>query len=471
MERKKKYEGCAFLVNAPRVEYWNCNVYAAEFSPDGKWMAMGCGGWYGFGALSLVNVGTGRVEAMVRFGMKGERHQQSKENNRQESVHYFRESLTVSGVSFDASGKFIAISTWASSHKRGPCYLFSFNPSKTLSTKTTSDNDPNDDSSPLSLCSTIQTGHNRSWTIENGVGFIDNELYVRSHVSPDRRQMISSFQIPAVLGVDTTISHRHRQHSRMAIFKDTRRRHEGAHIFDIITGHRQNLVAQLNGEVRTFQASHEITAVIAVPCRKGGTSHHNVITGGRDGSIILWNCLPHTKNCHSLGGRQWEEACIIRKAATKRAPADFYQATYKPESVVALCALEDGRFFSSDASGEILEWDRDYSGGWKIVRRRQIPKSGTPRCLAVHPSTSNQSSGLLAVGVKVCEGSRRGYVVCFEIETLWCRIRPFVLTRKLFDSGRATVKENDLGSKPDVVLEHLMTNLNKDLFMFIMSFV
>jgi hypothetical protein len=44
------------IIDAPEVEYWNCNPYTLRFSPDGRHLAIGSGGWYGFGALSLVDL-------------------------------------------------------------------------------------------------------------------------------------------------------------------------------------------------------------------------------------------------------------------------------------------------------------------------------------------------------------------------------------------------------------------------------
>ena len=81
---------------------------------------------------------------------------------------------------------------------------------------------------------------------------------------------------------------------------------------------------------------------------------------------------------------------------------------YRPESVVGLCALEDGRFFSVDANGEALEWRDEV-----ITRTFTAPRPGTARCIAVHPETPR--GPLLAVGMKVVEGERRGYVACWRL--------------------------------------------------------
>jgi hypothetical protein len=80
-----------------------------------------------------------------------------------------------------------------------------------------------------------------------------------------------------------------------------------------------------------------------------------------------------------------------------------------PGRVVGLCVLEDGRFFSVDASGEVLEWRDD-----GITAKHELPRPGTARCIAVHPETPR--GPLLAVGLKVEGKERRGYVAFLPIE-------------------------------------------------------
>lgn len=76
---------------------------------------------------------------------------------------------------------------------------------------------------------------------------------------------------------------------------------------------------------------------------------------------------------------------------------------------MGFCALKDGRFFSVDASGEVLEWHGD-----DITARHELPRLGTARCIAVHPETPR--GPLLAVGLKVEGKERRGYVACLGLE-------------------------------------------------------
>ena len=79
------------------------------------------------------------------------------------------------------------------------------------------------------------------------------------------------------------------------------------------------------------------------------------------------------------------------------------------EGVVALCALDADRFFSVDASGEVLEW-RDGA----IAADHSLPRPGTARAIAVHPDTPR--GPLLAVGLKLEGRVRRGYVACVGLE-------------------------------------------------------
>ena len=133
-----------------------------------------------------------------------------------------------------------------------------------------------------------------------------------------------------------------------------------------------------------------ITAVLALP---GGT----LLTGGLGGELVLWERDP-----------EWRPVRWLRGETERRASIDGAWATYHPQSVVGLCALEDGRFFSVDASGEVLEW-RDQT----VTMRHELPRPGSARCIAVHPETPR--GPLLAVGLKAGEKGHRGYVACLPV--------------------------------------------------------
>lgn len=55
----------ALVFDAPPVLYWNSNPYALAFSPDGSMLAVGSGGWYGCGGLSLIDVASGEDTTMT----------------------------------------------------------------------------------------------------------------------------------------------------------------------------------------------------------------------------------------------------------------------------------------------------------------------------------------------------------------------------------------------------------------------
>ena len=85
---------------------------------------------------------------------------------------------------------------------------------------------------------------------------------------------------------------------------------------------------------------------------------------------------------------------------------------------------------------------------------------------------------LLAVGVKSghnTSGSaeRRGFVVCFELETGWDCVGRFLLMRKLLLEGRANVRmDKEPRESSDALLERILVDLNDDhLFCSILSYL
>lgn len=365
----------AFVFDAPPVVYWNSNPYGLAFSPDGSMLAVGSGGWYGGGGLSLVDVASGK-DTTLRF-VTGPHA----DGVPVATFDCGEVPLTVSGVAFDGSGEHLAACTWSSSQHEGPTLLFRVAEGSIehRSTFVVRERDPIFDRCPTGLC------------------FMDGHLYVRNNA---RRleDVLSSFPMPPA--VDTNVPTAYRSHARVARVGR-----------ELITGGGGSLKlggwSIVEGTYESFKATSgmvvgppargvpapgaRITAVLARP---GGM----LITGGLGGEVIAWE-----------RDEDWRSVRWLRRETKRDAPIGGAWATYRPESVVGLCALEDGRFFSVDASGEVLEWRDD-----GIIAKHELPRPGTARCIAVHPQTPR--GPLLAVGLKVEGKERRGYVACLPIE-------------------------------------------------------
>ncbi len=367
----------AFEIDAPPVAFFHSNPYAVVFSPNGSRLAVGTGGWYGGGGVSLVDLQTGR-DTTVRFVVP-----MHAEGVVVAPFDWGERPLTISGVAFDASGDFLSACAWSSGQRPAPAFLFGV-AENTLEHLETFPPPPPPD--PIfDICTT-------------GLCFLSGRLHLR-HNARRLDQVFSSVALPA--DVDTAVRHGHRAHRRVACAGE-----------ELITGGGGSLKlggwSSLEGETEAFKAapglvvgptarqvaapSARVTAVLARPDGK-------LVTGGLEGEVVLWE-----------REEEWRPVKRLRGETKRERPTgDGAWATYHPESVVGLCALEDGRFFSVDASGEVLEWHGD-----SVARSHVLPRPGTPRCIAVHPETPH--GPLLAVGVKVDHPpDHRGYVACFSV--------------------------------------------------------
>lgn len=366
------------VLDAARLTGWGSQPYALSFAPDGATLAVGSGSWYGGGALTLVDVAAGEARQELRFAPTG--------SGAVEPVEAFpgaAHPLTISGVAFDAGGAHLAACAWASGQDRGPAFVFRVVCGQLRHVAT------------LSLPSDPSLRYRRTPT---GVCFARDRLFVRCNAGRVE-DVLCSFALPDDVDGATTTDHR--THARVAKIGDT-----------LFTGGGGSLRlagwAAGEGRFEIFHATSGIVVgpplravpapgarVTAVLARPDGS----LVTGGLDGEIVRW----------APDGETWRPVARLRDATEREARCGGPWATYRPASVVGLCALEDGRFFSVDASGEVLEWH-----GEEVARSHTLPRRGTPRCLAVHPATPRGPT--LAVGVKVPEGERRGYVACFSID-------------------------------------------------------
>lgn len=350
---------------------WASTPYAVAFSPDGRTVAIGVGGWYGAGCLCVVDVTTG-TGTTSRFVVDGD-------SRRLVTGGGDDSPLTVSGLAFDGSGEHLVASTWESRQHVGPAFLLRARPEPELLRTFELADDDLDRRCPTGVC--LSAGH----------------LYVRCNTRslPD---VLACFALPEA--VDTEATFAHRSHARLARCGGELVTGGGGSLklggIDLRTGPYASFEATtglvVGPTIRTIAAPGErITAVLAHPTGR-------LLTGGLTGEIVAWE-----RQADDWRPTQW-----IRDVTTRPRTVGGAWATYRTESVVGLCALEDGRFFSVDASGEVLEWRDD-----RVTRTFPLPRPGTPRCIAVHPSTPR--GPLLAVGVKVEARPRRGYVACFAL--------------------------------------------------------
>ena len=455
-----------FVIEGPPTAYWSCNVYALDFSPNGRWLVLGCGGWYGHGGIAIIDIKTGKLCSMLRFSclrnLPGELAPDFLDRER---------DLTISGIAFDASGKYLTATSWSYSLHRDPIFIFSFEENATGQEATPT----------ITHRHTFRT-QSRHAGKPTGVCFSEGQLFVRFHATASVRWPIRSWEIPEGLAVDTNVPFRHRTHARI-IAAENYIEVDGERVKEtqIVTEHSNGsdgdygLVALHNGEYKFHRgADQPVTAILAFPQRHNQGPEQEIVTGDREGAIMLW-----LTNLNEDG--EWDLLGTIRDKTTREATVEGAWSHYKPQSVVALCALEDGRFFSADASGEVLEWGRTLHGqgrNWKCLERRVLPRPGTPRCMAIHPRTSRRSKAILAVGVKAgYPPSRRtttrrpGFVVCFEIYTGWFHVGHLLLMKKLLDSGRAYPRDDLVGAHGEIEALYNFTTLDSALFRMVVSFL
>lgn len=361
------------VFDAPEVLYWNSNPYAVQLSPDGRVLAVGSGGYYGHGGISLIDLQTGETRTR-RFSQPDpdlKRRGRSRLN-----------ALTVSGVCFDDAGGFLAISTWSSGLGGGPCVLYRVH------------------GLDLERVQIFERTPGGSLTdpAPTGIGLHGGRLYVRNHASA-LEQLITQHELPAE--VSARGERAWRAHARLA-FVEGRPVTGGGGSLKLATwtpaqGTHESFKAADGlvfgpDPVEVFAAPvARVTAVLAGP---GG----RLLTGGLDGEIHAW----------SQRDGIWSPTRTLADARPKPTRSDGAWATYRPASVVGLAALDDDRWFSVDADGALSAWR-----GERLEQTTQLPGTGTPRAIAAHPDTV--LGPMVAVGVKATDPTTRGRVIAVEV--------------------------------------------------------
>jgi len=342
-------------------------------------------------------------------------------------------SLTISGVAFDGSGEYLAACSWSSTQKPGPSFLFRLekNPSG-LELSSTKDGRPTTTLRHYHTFSNQISGPDECST---GLAFLkERQLVVRQNTRNITNVLLST-NIPlkehlgGQVDIVTNIKSRHRTHARIAVVAAIQTNGPGE---EALTGGERRFLGLVAGPPpRSIHDPEQITAILSLPSLQRGDNEDSniVITGSLSGTISVWKRMPREGEQQVDKDHEWQSCQRISIFMMKPTPASMKTAwaNYKPQSIIGLCALEDGRFFSVDASGLILEWkykevgsNSSTSGPDMILqcfvsRTFCLPWPGTPRCMAVHPSTPE--GGLLGVGVKLFDDAecRRGYVAFFPV--------------------------------------------------------
>lgn len=310
--------------------------YGLTFTRDGSRLAIGGGGWYGGGGISLVDPASGHSVLETCGGA----HAQD-----------WSEHLTVSGVCFAPDDRHLLATTWSAGHHLGPTLLYEVDGmSLEFVGRLTPPSRYDRDATPTGglLHAGQVVVRLRGWG-STGIGVGD---------------------IAAEFGVDRSAGTPHLTGHRLAVVDGVAYTGAGSHL----------LALRLSGtETRTIpvRGTRRITAIAA-------TAKGQLITGGDDGELDVWRPFPD-----ELQERR------IREPLTGAAPAlDADWSTYTWRSVVGICSLGDGRRMAGVTAGGLLAgWEIDQPT--TTMRSLRLPVPGSPRAIAAPAGTDT-----VAVAIK-----------------------------------------------------------------------
>jgi hypothetical protein len=329
--------------------------YSVMFSRDGNRIAIGGGAWYGDGGIILANVSTGEMER-VSCGSEGP---------------------TISAVFFSEDDRHLVASTWSSRQHGGPILFFEVSDTK------------------LAHAASV-TNKEEGYSCPTGVLLYGKHTIIRNH-GPVSTSVITILESPPELGIKAASLDQHLTNSHVVMVKER-----------AITGGRglqstpwpargdwleAQLVRESGGTAQEGLVSvplhaglsgaefipvigrRQITAITATPAAD------SFVTGGLDGELDKW----------SWNGR-WEPKQLQAKTENREihVPGIIW-ATYECNSIIGICYLCDvERWVTVTAGGKITVMLGNTSlGSW------QLPKRGSPRSIAAHPTEN-----WIAIGTK-----------------------------------------------------------------------
>ena len=315
--------------------------YGLTFTRDGSRLAIGGGGWYGGGGISLVDPASGHSAVETCGG---------------EATQNWSEYLTVSGVCFAPDDRHLVATTWSAGHHLGPTLLYEVDGLRLrfVDRLTPPSRDDRDATPTGGLMHGGQVVLRlRGWG-STGIGVGD---------------------VAAEFGVDTAAGAPHLTGHRLVVVDAVAYTGAGSHV----------LALGLSGaEARTIPVSgtRRVTAIAA-------TAEGQLVTGGDDGELDVWRPFPD-----ELQERR------IREPLTGAAPVlDAVWATYTWRSVVGICSLGDGRQMAGVTAGGLLTvWQID--DPITTMRSMQLPVPGSPRAIAARARTDT-----IAVAIKQRSGA------------------------------------------------------------------
>lgn len=387
--------------------------YAVTFSHDGTRLAIGGGGWYGAGGITLIDLRT-RERADHPMG-RIERSWRSSDRRITDQTT----QRSVSGLAFTSDDSCVMVSTWTSGIRRGAAILFEVDrlQLEQLSAQVFRE--------PLTGIHIHRAGAViRLWNERAEQSL--NTLSWRMHATEPPRSELTNQRVAVMRGHAITGNHG---------------THAGAAAPPLDAGLIVRPLA--SSSISVVDAP---TAKVTALAARGDT----LITGSAHGELAQW---------------RWEKGPVFERAlgqiATTRDDATALWAHYQYTAVTGICALSDGRGIAVTAGNTLATWD-------PTLENVPLGVPGTARCIAASPDRT-----LIAVGIKCNREREDSSVLLIEVEpddvTAWRtpRTREVAIAAHHARLGNGTFDPESLGVLADTleelgcaprVLHHLRTH-------------
>lgn len=371
----------------------NLTPYTVTYSSDGNLLAYGEGFYYGCGNIVCVKPGTG-IKAKLF------------DNSKLESLNEDN-TFTVSGLCFDSTNQYLATSAWQSSHCYYPAMIHKLNEDQIIQVESFDDVEPSQEHYDLEY---------RGYA--TGVAIVEGKIAIRrsccvehtitvhspqsefkcnqysNHLASRRLAVLSDKLVTGCHRPRVTTQEFHGSTMQFIHFGDGRESISSNLLFKSIDGIEDSQIVGV---------PHVVSAICA------NADGSEMITGGADGSIILW------KYRNPLKLKLIDEEILDKKelipACQKNSCLDSPGHTYDGNSIVAVCYLNDSQYWASaEASGHLKVWHED-----KILCDWHSD-SGSPRSIAANPVNKH-----LAVAFKSMQSSKgkQGIVEIFDLTQIY----------------------------------------------------